>query len=279
MPNEVTGMGNIPSIGFIGGGNMAAAIIGGTCRNGYIRPDRISVYDPDADKTAALKKQWGIGVSDSIVSLAGSCDWIVLAVKPDIVPSVLGELKGTVDAQRVLVSIAAGVSLQRLSDGIGKEMPIVRVMPNTPAMAGEGMSVLCGNALAQGEILDIALKLFHNIGAAIVMDEKHFDAVTAVSGSGPAYVCLFIEALADGGVREGLPREEAYMLACQTVLGTARLISDTHIHPGVWKDRVCSPGGTTIDAVRVLEKSGFRAAVMDAVSACAEKSRKLGKGN
>ena len=259
---------------------MAAAILGGICRNQYMEPERISVYDPETKKTEALQKEWSIQVSNDIGTLASQCDWIVLAVKPNIIPEVLDELKDAIDGKRtVLVSIAAGVSLESLSAGAGGDVPIVRVMPNTPAMVAEGMSVLCGNRLAQGDILDTALSLFRTVGAAMIMDEKYLDAVTAVSGSGPAYVCLFIEALADGGVREGLPRDAAYTLACQTVLGTARLVMDTNTHPGVWKDRVCSPGGTTIDAVRSLEKDGLRGAVMDAVSVCAEKSRKLGKGN
>ena len=259
---------------------MAAAIIGGVCRKGYIEPDRIAAYDPDTKKTEALQKEWGIRVFNDIESLAFQCDWIVLAVKPNIIPKVLDELKDVIDRKRtVLVSIAAGVSLESLSAGAGGDVPIVRVMPNTPAMVGEGMSVLCGNTLARGDTLDTALSLFRTVGAAIVMEEKHMDAVTAVSGSGPAYVCLFIEALADGGVREGLPRDVAYTLACQTVLGTARLVMDTDTHPGIWKDRVCSPGGTTIDAVRSLEKGGLRGTVMDAVSVCADKSRLLGKRN
>lgn len=271
-------MNEIQSIGFIGGGNMAAAIIGGICRKKYMEPDNISVYDPDMNKTAALQKEWGIRVSTDIDTLASQCDWIVLAVKPNIIPQVLTELKKTADkGRRVIVSIAAGISIEQLSEGFGGNVPIVRVMPNTPAMVGEGMSVLCGNDHAKGDILDAALALFQNVGAAVIMDEKHLDAVTAVSGSGPAYVCLFIEALADGGVKEGLPRDAAYTLACQTVLGTARLVMDTDTHPGVWKDRVCSPGGTTIDAVRSLERDGLRGTVMDAVSVCAEKSRKLGK--
>lgn len=259
---------------------MAAAIIGCICRNGYIKPDRISVYDPDTVKTDSLQKEWGITLAGGIASLVDGSDWIVLAVKPNIVPTVLDELKNTVETGRtVIVSIAAGVSLDSLSAGIGRDVPIVRVMPNTPALVGEGMPVLCGNGPAQGDILDTALSLFQTVGAAMIMEEKYLDAVTAVSGSGPAYVCLFIEALADGGVREGLPRDAAYTLACQTVLGTARLVMDTDTHPAVWKDRVCSPGGTTIDAVRSLEMGGFRGAVMDAVSVCADKSRKLGKGN
>jgi len=271
-------MSAIQNIGFIGGGNMAAAIIGGICRSRYIEPERITVYDPDTEKTASLQRDWGVKISDGIESLSAGCDWIVLAVKPNIISKVLKELRNAADiGSTVIVSIAAGVSLDSLSDGLDADVPIVRVMPNTPAMVGEGMSVLCGNDLAKEEILDTALSLFQTVGSAIIMDEKHLDAVTAVSGSGPAYVCLFIEALADGGVREGLPRDAAYTLACQTVLGTAKLIKDTDAHPGLWKDRVCSPGGTTIDAVRSLERDGLRGAVMDAVSVCAEKSRKLGK--
>jgi pyrroline-5-carboxylate reductase len=271
-------MDTIRSLGFIGGGNMASAIIGGICRNEYLPPEKIQVYDPDADKTAALQKEWGIQAAEGIASLAAACDWVLLAVKPNIIPQVLDETREALgQTQPVVISIAAGVSLDDLESGLDPAIPIVRVMPNTPAMVGEGMSVLCGNKPAQVSILDTAVSLFRTIGKAVVMEEKYLDAVTAVSGSGPAYVCMFIEALADGGVREGLPRDTAYTLACQTVLGTARLIMDTNIHPGIWKDRVCSPGGTTIDAVRSLESGGFRATVMDAVSTCADKSRRLGK--
>lgn len=256
---------------------MASAIIGGICRNGYLLPEKIQVYDPDTDKTAALEKEWGIQTAGGIDELASACDWVILAIKPNIVPIVLDELHQGGHMPSALVSIAAGVSLHDLSGGLGETIPIVRVMPNTPAMVGEGMSVLCGNNPAKVSVLETAVSLFKTIGKALIMEEKYLDAVTAVSGSGPAYVCMFIEALADGGVREGLPRDTAYTLACQTVLGTARLIMDTNTHPGIWKDRVCSPGGTTIDAVRSLENGGFRGTVMDAVSACAEKSRKLGK--
>lgn len=268
----------INSLGFIGGGNMAAAIIGGICRNRYLTPEQITVYDTDTAKSEVLQKEWGIQAADGIPALAGACDWILLAVKPHIVPLVLKELPPYIgQAPLTLVSIAAGVSLCDMEAGIGKPVPMVRVMPNTPALVGEGMSVLCGNELAKGSIIETAINLFSNIGKTVVMEEKYLDAVTAVSGSGPAYVCMFIEALADGGVREGLPRDTAYTLACQTVLGTAKLVSDTHTHPAVWKDRVCSPGGTTIDAVYVLENGGMRGTVMDAVSACADKSRILGK--
>ena len=207
--------------------------------------------------------------------LARQSQGLIMAVKPNIMESALEAVRESLPADSVLISIAAGISLKKLAFYTGPETKIVRVMPNTPAMVGEGMASVSPNVnVTEAETADV-VAIFSSFGKAVVTDEKLIDAVCGLSGSGPAYVYMFIEALADGAVREGMPRQMAYTFAAQTVLGAAKMVLETGRHPGALKDDVCSPGGTTIEAVRTLEESSFRAATMNAVIASAEKNKSL----
>lgn len=257
-----------PSIGFIGGGKMAEAIIGGLGD----RP--VQVFDIDETRCRLLKDTYGAEIANDTASLIEDNELIVLAVKPQILPEVLaGEGERFTEAHLV-VSIAAGVTLKTLRKLV-RAARLVRVMPNTPALIQKGVSAVCGQDLREKdkEAVDALLEA---TGRSLWLDERHFDAVTALSGSGPAYVYLFLEALIDAGVNQGLPRAVARTLAVETVLGGAHMVSQTDRHPGELRDMVTSPGGTTIRAVAVLEEQGLRNAVNKAVGAAAQRSRELG---
>lgn len=263
-------------IGFIGVGNMGEAILRGALRGGVVQADEILAFDAYAPKLQALQKELGVAICGSTEVLITKADIILLAVKPHICAEVFAE-NATAFSNKALISIAAGWSQKRLAYALPASTRILRVMPNTPALVGDGMSVFeRGDTLEAGERA-FAVKLFSSIGRVAEVESHLMDAVTAVSGSGPAYVYLFIEALADGGVREGLPRAQAYELAAQTALGSAKMVLETGLHPGKLKDNVCSPGGTTIEAVAALEEHGLRAAVLAGVKACADKSRAMSK--
>ena len=204
-------------------------------------------------------------------------DVILLAVKPNVLGNVAASIRSLLTPAHTVVSIAAGWTMQMLTEALGETAPILRLMPNTPALVNASMTAICAEHHLEAEVFAWVQELLNAVGRTVVLPEKLFDAVIAISGSSPAYVYMFIEAMADAGVQEGLPRALAYEMAAQSVLGSAQMVLETKKHPGELKDAVCSPGGTTIDAVVSLERSGFRAAVMDAMAACAEKSRKMQK--
>lgn len=262
--------------GVIGAGNMGEAILNGFLQSGNATRVTTSIFDPDKEKCFALKKRLGVTVADSLETLIYKNDILLVAVKPNICTHIFPEQYDRF-SKKAVISIAAGWGGERLKKALPEDTRILRVMPNTPAMVGEGMIVFeSGDTLTDNE-REFANTLFGSVGDVICVEPKLMDAVTAVSGSGPAYVYLFIEALADGGVKAGLPRPVALQLAAQTVKGSAIMVSRTGVHPGELKDRVCSPGGTTIEAVAMLEQKGFRGAVIAAVDACREKSEKMSK--
>jgi pyrroline-5-carboxylate reductase len=263
----------IHRIGFIGAGNMGSAIISRLARQ---IPEKIIAFDTDTDKTRALKEQWGITIAESAAEVCSS-DVAVMAVKPDALAQLLKDIRHDLGSETIVVSIAAGVSIATIEEILGRDRKIFRVMPNTPAMAGEGMAVIAENAAAARGGRDIVEFLFTRVGRVTHMPEKSLDAVTGLSGSGPAFVFTFIQALADGGVKMGLPRDSALTLAAQTVLGSAKLVLDSGRDPITLRSSVASPGGTTIEGIHVLEKAGFAGIVMDAVEAATNKSRKLGE--
>ncbi len=261
--------------GFIGAGKMATALIQGMMRSGMAGSENILASDPLEPARAALGRDAGIRTHASNTMVADGSDVLVLAVKPQSMPQVLAELRPHVGPGHLVISIAAGVSIATLLDGLGADRRIVRVMPNTPALLGAGAS-----AYALGPDVHVADELLvqaflGSVGCAVQVPEKLLDAVTGLSGSGPAFVYLIIEALADGGVRMGLPRDTAVQLAAQTVLGSARMVLETGLHPGVLKDQVTSPGGTTIAGLHALERAGVRGALMNAVEAAAQRSADL----
>lgn len=259
---------------FIGGGNIAEAILKGLLGSGY-SSENIRVSDPAKQVRDKLNRLYGVAVEGDNNQAAFWGDVIILAVKPGAVDPVCHEIVQSIKG-KLLVSVAAGIRSTTILDLLEHEARVIRVMPNTPALVGEGMSALAPAGGATADDLESATKIFETVGRTVVVPERLMDAVTGLSGSGPAYVFLMIEALADGGVKAGLPRDNAMLLAAQTVLGAARMVLDTGLHPGVLKDKVASPGGTTIEGLHVLEEADLRGTLMDAVCAAAEKSKALG---
>ncbi len=262
-------------LGIIGLGNMATAMLGGIIGAGLIKKEDIngSDYSEAAGKTIADKLGINVG-TDNIKAMEGA-DIVILAVKPQVYATVLEEIKGSLKATQVVISIAPGKTLAYLEAALGTDKKIVRLMPNTPALVMEGCTGVCKNKNVTEEEFKTVMSLLNSFGKAYEVNENQMDAVVAISGSSPAYVFMFIEAMADAAVAEGLPRKTAYEMAAQAVLGSAKMVLETGRHPGDLKDMVCSPAGTTIEAVGVLEAEGFRGAVIDAVRACADKSRSL----
>lgn len=261
------------NIGFIGAGNMGGAIISGMVSSGSFDARNIYVCDK------ALKQEiCDLGINAATMKeTVESSECIVLAVKPNMIFGVIDDIKKECDISgKLFISIAAGLRLCDLAAALGTER-VVRVMPNICLRAGEGMSVLCKTDNATQADLDAAQKIFAASGKTAVVAEGLIDACTAINGSGPAYVFMFMEALADAAVKHGIDRATAYALSAQTVLGSAALMLDTGLQPGVLKDMVCSPGGTTIEAVQALEDSGLRSSVMAAVDACVNKAAQMGK--
>ena len=264
-------------LGVIGAGNMASAIVKGVAGSGKIDAHSIYVSDKDTAKLDALANQTGVNVSGNNSEVYKNSDVIIFAVKPNVYPIVLDEAsKSGGIGEKLIISIAPGISTKTIEGYFDMGAHVVRTMPNTPAMVGEGMSVLCRGTNVSDEQFDTANMIFSCIGKTAELGENMMDAVVAISGSSPAYVFMLIEAMADAGVQSGLARSVSYELAAQSVLGSAKMVLDTKKHPGELKDMVCSPGGTTIDAVAALEKKGFRSAIIEAMDVCTKKTRAMG---
>lgn len=262
-------------IGFIGAGNMGRAIINGIIESNLLDKSKIIASAKTEKTRARIKSEFAIEVYSDNKTIAEKADYLILAVKPNMQGEVLEEISQSVKGNLVIITIAAGISTQFLKDKIKNTDKFVKVMPNTPAMVGEGMSAISiGQGLDKDEIDDV-LKIFNSFGRAEIVDENLMDAVTAISGSSPAYVYIMIEAMADAGVLEGMKRDQAYIFAAQSLMGAAKMVLETGLHPGELKDNVCSPGGTTIEAVSKLEEMGFRSAIFEAMKACADKSKKM----
>lgn len=263
------------TIGFIGGGNMASAIIGGILKAKLASNEHIIATDKVESVCASLLNRFSIYTTMDNREAAAAADILFLAVKPHLFPEVIAEIRDCVKKDAVVVSIAAGQSIATIEDLFIREIKLVRAMPNTPALVGEGMSALCCNALVQENELAEVVSIFNSFGKCEVISESLINAVIGVSGSSPAYVYMFIEAMADAAVADGMPRAQAYQFAAQAVLGSAKMVLETGQHPGALKDAVCSPGGTTIEAVAHLEKAGFRSAVINAQRACVQKAKDM----
>ena len=262
-------------IGFIGCGNMAGAMIGGILKKNVVAEENLMASAKSRETVERASKQFSIAVTQNNIEVAEFADVLVLAVKPVYMEEVIREIAAHIHKDAIVVTLAPGKTLQWLKDTFGRDVKIVRTMPNTPALVGEGMTALCPNAFITAEDLGIVEEIFGSFGRYEVVKEGMMDVVTGVSGSSPAYAFLFIEALADAAVHDGMPRKQAYEFAAQTLLGSAKMVLETGRHPGELKDMVCSPGGTTIEAVRVLEEKGFRSAVMEATLACIDKAGKV----
>ncbi len=260
-------------IGFIGVGNMASAMMTGIIKNEVVKAGDIIGSDVSAEGRDKAESALGIRVTESNIEVVEKSDIVVLAVKPQYYESVIEEIRESVTAGKIIVSIAPGKTIAWLQEIFQKDVKIVRTMPNTPAMVLEGMTGVCASDSVTKDELENVCKVLRGFGKAEVVAESLMDVVVSVSGSSPAYVFMFIEAMADGAVADGMPRDLAYQFAAQAVLGSAKMVLESGMHPGALKDMVCSPGGTTIEAVRKLEDKGLRSAVIEAMKACVSKAR------
>ena len=262
-------------LGFIGTGNMASAIMGGIIKKGIIPANEIIGADLFEQGRERVKEAFGICVTADNNEVVEKSEVIILSVKPQFYEAVISEIRDSVRPEQIVITIAPGKTLAWLEEKFAKEVKIVRTMPNTPALVGEGMTAMCPNDQMTKEEIDYVRSLLESFGKVEIVSEKLMDVVVSTSGSSPAYVFMLIEAMADAAVAGGMPRQQAYLFAAQAVLGSAQMVLETGKHPGELKDMVCSPGGTTIEAVRVLEKRGFRSAVMEAMKVCEEKSKTM----
>lgn len=265
------------SIGFIGAGKMATALATGFLRARLVGPNQIIASDPVEVARKNFSRETGAKTSRSNLDVVKLSNVIVLAVKPDQANTVLEEIRSALTPEQLLVSIVAGLTTAKIEATVGQAVRVIRVMPNTPALVRASATAFAPGKFATAQDNALVARLFGAVGVAVEVKESLLDAVTGLSGSGPAYVYQFIEALSDGGVACGLPRDVATKLAAQTVFGAAMMVLETGLHPGVLKDMVTSPGGTTIEGLHELEKGRFRAVVMTAVRAATEKSKKLGQ--
>ena len=260
----------------VGGGRMGEAIVAGLLASGTLSGDRIVVVEPDEARCRTLNAAHAVKCVTHVVEAIAEANIVLLAVKPQVVDSVTADIAERLRPGTLVVSIAVGVTCARLESHLPAGTPVVRVMPNTPAMVREGMSVVSGGSEATAEHVDLVRVMFSALGRAVVLDERYQDAAAAISGSGPAYAAAFVDALARAGVRHGLPRDVAQMLAVQTLRGTMTLLETTGQHPQQLVDAVTSPGGTTIAALEAMEARGFRTAVADGVTAAVKRAKELG---
>lgn len=264
-------------IGFIGCGNMGGAMIGGIIKANLVPKENVIVGDLNEKRLQECHEKYGIRTTTENNKVAKAADILILSIKPNLYPIVIKGIKDQVKKNVIIVTIAAGKSISGTEEMFGRKLKVVRVMPNTPALVGEGMSALCPNEILNEEETAEIVSILQSFGKVELVSEKLMDVVTSVSGSSPAYVYMFIEAMADAAVLDGMPRNQAYKFAAQAVLGSAKMVLETGMHPGALKDMVCSPGGTTIEAVGVLEEKGLRAAVIAAMKSCTKKSQEMSK--
>ncbi|MGE0871907.1 MAG: pyrroline-5-carboxylate reductase [Kofleriaceae bacterium] len=266
-------------IGFIGAGNMAEALIRGLVRGGHVPAERVFASGPRRERLEELRASYGVTVTTDNREVASAAGVVVLSIKPQIMDKVLGEIGDQLRAGTLVVSIAAGVDTEAIESGVPDGVRVVRAMPNTPALVGAGATAVAAGRHASEADLTMARALFDAVGISVVLDESHLDAVTGLSGSGPAYIFLILEALADAGVKVGLSRRNAQRLAAQTVMGSAKLLLETDEHPGRLKDMVTSPGGTAIAGLHTLEEGGLRTTLINAVETATKRARELGRGS
>ena len=262
-------------LGFIGTGNMASAIMGGIIGKKMISAEEIIGADLFAPGREKVKEQFGIQVTEKNQEVVEKAEVIILSVKPQFYEDVINQIKDCVKKEQIIITIAPGKTLAWLAEKFGKEVKIVRTMPNTPALVGEGMTAMSPNEHMEKEETEYVKRLLESFGRVEVVPERLMDVVVSVSGSSPAYVFMMIEAMADAAVSGGMPRTQAYQFAAQAVYGSAKMVLETAKHPGELKDMVCSPAGTTIEAVRTLEEMGFRSSIIEAMKVCEEVSRNL----
>ena len=261
-------------VGFIGCGNMSSAIISGLINKASMEPAKIIASDAFEATLKTASDKFNINTTSDNTLVAKEAEVIFLAVKPQYYEAVIAEIKDQITSDQIIVTIAPGKTLSWLEERFG-QVKIVRTMPNTPALVGEGVTGVCRNSQVYDGEFQYIMSLISSFGVAEDIPESLMDVCVSVSGSSPAYVFMFIEAMADAAVADGMPRDKAYKFAAQAVYGSAKMVLETGMHPGALKDMVCSPGGTTIEAVRVLEEKGFRSSVIEAMKACTAKAKGL----
>ncbi len=265
-------------VAVLGAGKMGGILLQAFLKENLFSPDLIHATVGHAERARALSTQWGVDVSTDNLKAASQADLILIGVKPFQVPDLIAEIKPALTPAKTIVSFAASVKTRSIEEGADMEIAVVRAMPNTPSALGAGAAALCRGRFVSNATMELAQRIFETVGRTVVVDEKHMDAVTGLSGSGPAYVYIIIEALAEAGVKVGLPRETATQLAAQTAYGAAKMVLETGYHPALLKDAVTTPAGCTIDGILELEEGGLRVTLIKAVMRATERARELASG-
>jgi len=262
-------------VALLGAGKMGGILLQAFLNKGLFRPENIHATVQHPERAAALAKQWGVSVSTDNLAAARNSDLILLGVKPQTVPEVLQQIRPALTVKKTIISFAASVKTGAIEKAAGVDLAVIRAMPNTPSLVGCGATALCRGKFVTDEQLAVAEKVFASVGRTVTVDEKHMDAVTALSASGPAYIYIILESLAEGGVKVGLPRDIATLLAAQMVLGAATMVLETGSHPALLKDAVTTPAGCTIDGILELEEGGVRVTLIKAVMRAAQRAKEL----
>jgi pyrroline-5-carboxylate reductase len=265
-------------VAVLGAGKMGGILLQAFLKQNLFNPDQIHATVGHAERALALATQWGVDVTTNNLEAASQADLILIAVKPFQVPDLIAEIRPALTPAKTLVSIAASVKTRAIEEAAGMEIAVVRAMPNTPSALGAGAAALCRGRFVSAEKMELARRIFETVGRTVLVDEKHMDAVTGLSGSGPAYIYIIIEALAEAGVKVGLPRDVATQLAAQTTLGAAKMVLETGYHPALLKDAVTTPAGCTIDGILELEEGGLRVTLIKAVMRATERAKQLAAG-
>jgi pyrroline-5-carboxylate reductase len=265
-------------VAILGAGKMGGILLQAFLKNNLISSDQIFATVQHPDRALALSAQFGVEVTTDNLQAAMQADVILLGVKPIQVPAVVEQIRPALDPDKLLLSFAASVKTRSIEDAAGCELAVIRAMPNTPAMIAAGVTALCSGRFVSEQQMMIAQKIFQTVGRTVVVDEKHMDAVTGLSGSGPAFLYIIIEALAEAGVNVGLPRDVATLLAAQTTYGSARMVLETGYHPALLKDQVTTPAGCTVDGILELEEGGLRVTLIKAVKRATQRAKELAQG-
>jgi pyrroline-5-carboxylate reductase len=265
-------------VAILGTGKMGGILLQAFLKNNLVSPDQIFATVHHPERAMALSAQYGVEVTSDNLAAAQQADIILLGVKPIQVPGVIEQIKPALNAKKMVLSFAASVTTRSVEDGAGCELGVIRAMPNTPAMLAAGITALCPGRFVSDEQMRVAQRIFQTVGRTVVVDEKHMDAVTGLSGSGPAFLYIIIEALAEAGVNVGLPRDIATLLAAQTTLGSARMVLETGYHPALLKDAVTTPAGCTVDGILELEEGGLRVTLIKAVKRATQRAKELANG-
>jgi pyrroline-5-carboxylate reductase len=265
-------------VAIIGAGKMGGILLQGFLKNHLVAPEQIFATVQHPDRAQALSAQFGVEVTTDNLAAAQQADVILLGVKPIQVPDLIEQIKPALKPGKMVLSFAASVKTRSIEDGAGCELAVIRAMPNTPAMIGAGVTALCAGRFVSTENMAVAQRIFNTVGRTVIVDEKHMDAVTGLSGSGPAFLYIIIEALAEAGVNVGLPRDVATLLAAQTTLGSARMVLETGYHPALLKDQVTTPAGCTVDGILELEEGGLRVTLIKAVKRATQRAKELANG-